>query len=112
MQDDNSTTTTELTYGRYCSTFPMPPTPCDIDHRPPIQPDCIGHAGDDGTGDDAGYLPLDRHRRQLPHCPALFRYRDPVGHPVLGVLSSACVPSQDVYLLVGDEVVATKAGQH
>ncbi len=53
----------------------MPPTPCDGDDPAPIQSDCVGHAGDDGTGHDAGHLPLGGQRRQLPHRPALFRHR-------------------------------------
>src|SRR5262249_35988406 len=50
-------------------------TPFAQTHPPaPVESDCFGSAGNDGTGDDVGYLPLGRHRRQLSHRPALFRH--------------------------------------
>src|SRR5262247_3824882 len=93
-----STTTQLLTYEEardgHCSTFTLPPTRSDSHHPPPIQPDCLGHARDDGTDHDARHLSLGRQRRQLPHRPTFFRPSTPMGHPLLGVLSSACVPSK------------------
>jgi hypothetical protein len=56
--------------------------------------DGAGHAGHDGTGDDAGPCPLGRPRRQFPDGPALLLPRAALGHPVVGVLSSAWVPSR------------------
>src|SRR5262245_13915691 len=42
----------------HCSTLPMLATLSTIDDLAPIEPDCFGAASDDGTGDDAGHLPL------------------------------------------------------
>src|SRR6266850_3356833 len=49
--------------------FPMPPTLCDSDDLTSLQPDCVGHARDDGTGDDAGPLPLGRNGREQSSTP-------------------------------------------
>src|SRR6266581_4240051 len=93
-----STTTTthnlrEALYG-HCSTFPMPPTPCDGDDSPPMQSDGVSHAGHDGADHDVGPVPMGRQRGQLSDHATFFLHRAPVGHAVLGVLSSACVPSR------------------
>jgi hypothetical protein len=89
----------------------MSPTTRDSDDPAPIQPDCLGHASDDGTGHDAGPLPLGWERGQLSHGAPLFLH----GH-ALGVLFWAffrhhVYRAQEVYLLVADEVVVTKAGK-
>src|SRR5215471_2610003 len=87
-----STLTLQEAHNGHGSTLAMPATLRTSRHSPPMQPHYVGHARDDGTGDDAGHLPLGWQRRQLPYCPALFLHRPPVGHAVLGVLPSACVP--------------------
>src|SRR5437660_1181769 len=48
----------------------MPATLSAIDDLAPVEPDCWGAAGDDGTRDDAGPLPLGGHRRELSDRPA------------------------------------------
>src|SRR4030095_10109760 len=68
----------------HCSTLPMPPTPCHSNDAPPIEPYCGGAAGDDGTRDDVGHLPLGGPRRQLSDSTALFLPRTAVGHAVFG----------------------------
>src|SRR5437899_2332856 len=74
------------------STFAMSPTRCVQNNAASMQPYCCGAAGHDGTRNNVGHLPLGGSRRQLPDCPALFRSGTPVGHAVLGVLSSASLP--------------------
>src|SRR3989442_1271729 len=74
------------------STFAMSPTRCVQNNAASIQPYCCGAAGHDGTRNNVGHLPLGGSRRQLPDCPALFRSGTPVGHAVVGVLSSASLP--------------------
>src|SRR5438270_626402 len=74
-----------------CRTLPMPATLSAIDDLAPVEPDCWGAAGDDGTRDDAGPLPLGGHRRELSDRPALFLHGHAMGHPVVGVLPSPWV---------------------
>src|SRR6266446_6506271 len=93
-----STTTTthnlrEAPHGHF-STFPMPPTPCDGDNPAPIPPDCWGPAGHDRACHDVGPVPVGWSRGQLSDRATLFLHGDTVGHAVLGVLSSASVPSR------------------
>src|SRR5467141_3333043 len=92
-----STTTTTLNLQEaldgHFSTFAMPPTHDNEDHGAAIQLHCPGDVGDDGVCDDVGSVPLGRRRRQLSNHPTLFCDGDPVGHAVLGVLSSAEVSS-------------------
>src|SRR5205823_7264473 len=76
----------------YFSTFAMPPIRCASDNSPSMQPYCCGSDGHDGTRDDVGHLPLGGPRRQLSDRAALFLPGTPVGHAVLGVLSSAYLP--------------------
>ena len=74
------------------STFAMSPTRCVQNNAASMQPDCCGAARHDGTRNDVRHLPLGGARRQLPDCSALFLPGAPVGHAVLGVLSSAYLP--------------------
>src|SRR5712691_12188034 len=78
-------------YGHF-STFALSPTRCVQHNAASMQPYCCGAAGHDGTHHDVGHLPLGGSRWQLPDRPALFLSGTPVGHAVLGVLSSACLP--------------------
>src|SRR5438445_570591 len=94
VQDDNSYTTTERTYGRYCSTVAMYPSARHSHHGPPVEPYQRGADGHDGAGDDGRARTLGRQRWQLSHHPALLRHRHPLGDTVLGVLSAPCVSSR------------------
>src|SRR5882672_4106368 len=76
----------------HLSTFAMSPSRCVQNNAASIQPYCGGAAGHDGTRHHVGPLPLGGSRRQLPDRPALFLSGAHVGHAVLGVLSSACLP--------------------
>ena len=78
----------------------MSPTSC-VDNDPAPSPsDCLGHAGHDGARHDVGAISVGWHRRQLSDRAALFFDRDPLGHPVLGVLSApgvsvrGCLPAR------------------
>ena len=77
-----------------------------------MQPDGLGHAGDDGTGHHAGPLPLGRPRWQ---CDRTVQRFFATGRPwamLFWVFFRQHVPSPgEVYLLVGDAVVVTKAGK-
>src|SRR6266850_1445850 len=98
MVELSSTTTATLKLRRsphgHVSTFPMPSPPCNGDDPTPIASDGLGHAGEAWPGHNAGHLPLGGQRRELPHRPALVLPGTPMGHAVLGVLSSACPPSR------------------
>ena len=68
------------------------PARCVHNNTASIQLYCCGSAGHDRTCNDVGHLPLGGSRRQLPDRPALFLPGPPVGHAVLDVFSSACLP--------------------
>ena len=78
---------------------------------PTNEPDRTGDACDEWTGDDVGCLALGRRRGELSRGATLFRHGDPVGQPVLAVLSNLLVSERGGLPLAGDEVVVTKAGK-
>src|SRR2546426_6064522 len=93
-----STTTTTLNpqeaLNGHFSTFAMPPPRCHEDHVAPIQPCRPGNARHDGACDNVGPVPVGGHGGELSDGATLFFDSAPVGHAVLGVLSSACVSSR------------------
>ena len=90
----------------------MPPTPCHDNDPAPLQPDCLGHAGDDGPGHHAGHLPLGRQRGQYRTVQRFFATVIPWATLLWVFFRHHVYRPGEGYLLVGDEVVATKAGKH
>jgi len=66
----------------------------DANDFAPIQSDGVSHADDDGTGHDAGYLPLGRQGGSYRTVQRLFAQALPWAMLFLGVLSSACLPAR------------------
>ena len=90
----------------------MPPTPCYDNDAAPIQPDCLGHAGDDGTGHHAGISRWAGKGGSYRTVQRLFATVIPWATLFWVFFRHHVYRPGDVYLLVGDEVVATKAGKH
>ena len=65
----STTTATLKTYAEaqdgHCSTFPMPPTPCNCDDSMPTEPPNSHPTGHNRTYHHAGFVLLDRQRGQL-----------------------------------------------
>jgi len=71
--------------------------PFDSDHPPPMQPDCLGYARDDGPGHEARYLVLGRHRWSLPHRPSSLPRRASGSRRPRAPLRRSSPPSSDAY---------------
>src|SRR5256714_2399912 len=91
----------------------MPATLSAIDDLAPVEPDCCGAAGDDGTRDDAGPLPLGGGKGGSYRTVQRFFSTVIPWAILLWVFFRHHVYCPDaVYLAAGDDVIVTKAGTH
>ena len=89
----------------------MLPTLCDSNDPAPLPSDYFCHGGDNGAHHHVGPVPVGGQRRQLSDCQRFFSTALPWATLFWVFFQHQVYRPEDTYLLVGDEVVATKAGK-
>src|SRR5712691_7158034 len=89
----------------------MPPTPCDGNDPAAMQPHGDGDGGHDGACHDGGPVPVGRHRGSYRTVQRFFATVIPWAVLFWVFFRHQVYRSEEVSLLVGDDVVVTKAGK-